>query len=196
MTTRIVKSLCLLSAVALWPGCSSSSDTSDAATDNDAATNADTASDGPPVGLSRGINYYKVTAVTSTVATDGCELNPNTFLNETLPANFVESTAIFSIGNPQGSPVMPSLGSGRLAGNNGTLNRENDTTDGMGCSWHQKDVSLFELTGIDVFTLDVTETQSAFNGCPTFNPPGGTCTSLYKLTLAKTTAPADAGTGG
>ena len=193
MMTKIVKSLCLLSALAFWPGCSSSSDTSDAATDNDAAT--DTVSDGPTqFGLSPGMNYYKITAVSG--VTDGCGILPNTFLNETLPASYVQSSGTFSIGNPRGAPAMPALGTGTLSGNTGTLTRENDATDGTGCAWHQKDVSMFELTDHDVFTLNVTETESAFTGCGTNTPAGGTCMSLFKLTLSKTTPPADGGTGG
>ena len=192
--TRIVKSLCLLSAVALWQGCSSSSDNSDASTDT--SSNFDTGSDGPIVGLTRGMSYFKVTAVSG--ITDGCDIGATDFINaDPLPVNYVEATQILSVGNQVGSPVMPSLGSG-VIGTTGTLTRENQVADvpPSTCVWHQKDVSLFTLTGIDVFTLEVTETQSAFTASCNATFTGGTCTSLFKLTLAKTTAPADAGTGG
>jgi hypothetical protein len=189
--TRIVKSLCLLSAVALWQGCSSSSDNSDASTDTSITDTA--GSDGPVVGLSRGMNYYKVTAVV--VTSDVCDIGAADFVDAVLPVSFVESTQILSVGNPQGVPLQPSLGSG-VIGSSGTLMRDNQVAEAAPstCAWNQKDVSLFNLTGNDVFTLDVTETQSAFTAACA--APAPTCMSSYKLTLTKTTAPADAGTGG
>jgi hypothetical protein len=192
--TRIVKSLSLLSALALWQGCSSSSDNTDAS--DDVATGTDTASDGPAVGLSRGTNFYKVTAVT--VTSDACDIGASDFINaDPLPVTYVDATQTLSVGNQVGSPVMPSLGSG-VIGVMGTLMRENQVAEAAPstCVWHQKDVSLFNLTGVDIFTLDVIETQSMFTaGCDPI-PPGGTCMSAYKLTLTKTAAPADGGTGG
>ncbi|HET6149581.1 MAG TPA: hypothetical protein VFH68_18735 [Polyangia bacterium] len=180
--TRFFKSLCLLSALALWQGCSSTSDNGDAAS-GDAAADIG-------VGLSRGMNYYKITAVT--VTSDVCDIGAADFLNEVLPVNFVLATQILSVGNSVGDPVMPSLGSG-VIGTMGTLMRENNASNGTACVWHQKDVSIFNLTGADVFTLDVTETQSQFTSACDPTPPGGTCTSVYKLTLSITTPPADAG---
>jgi hypothetical protein len=188
MMTRFVKSLCVLSAVALWQGCSSSSDNGDAATEMDAA------SDGPNVGLTRGMSSFLITAVSG--VTDGCDIGAADYatMHIVLPVNYVNDTQVLSVGNQVGAPVMPSLGSG-VIGVSGTLMRENNVTDGT-CTWHQKNVSLFNLTGVDVFTLDVTETQSMFTASCNPIPTGGTCTSLYKLTLTKTTAPADGGTGG
>lgn len=185
--TRIGKTLCLVASVALWQGCSSTSDNGDGSVDGDIQTDA------PTVFLSRGSNYYKVTA--STTGSDVCGIMPAAFVNEVLPVTFVEATQTLSVGNPQGVPLQPSLGTGGNVGLTGTLTRENDTADDAGCSWHQKDVSLFTLTGGDVFTLDVTETESAFTpGCGADIPTGGTCMSTYRLTLAKTTAPVDGGT--
>jgi len=185
--TRIAKGLCFLSALALWPACSSTSDNGDAAA-------VDAAPDGPVLGLTRGMSFFKVTAVA--VTNDGCLIMPNSLVTSTvaspLPVNYVESTQMLSVGTQQGAPIMASLGTG-LIGVTGTLTRENDVTDG-GCVWHQKDVSMFNLTGVDVFTLDVTETQSMFTAaCAPDIPTGGTCTSVFKLTLSKTTAPADGG---
>jgi len=194
--TRFAKGLSLLSALALWQGCSSSSDTTDGSTD-DASTISDAASDGPVLGLTRGMSYFKITTVTG--ITDGCEIVPADFVNAgALPVNYVNATQTLSVGNPQGAPVMASLGSG-VIGVTGTLNRENDVTDTTvaNCVWHQKDVSLFTLTGVDVFTLDVTETQSAFTAaCAPILPAMNPCTTTYKATFVKTTAPADAGAGG
>lgn len=188
--TRIMKSLCLLSAVALWQGCSSSSDNTDASTDT--SITFDTAPDGPVLGLSRGMSYFKITAVT--VTNDVCDIGAADYpaMNIVLPVNYVEASQMLSVGNQVGAPVMASLGTG-VIGVTGTLTRENDAAEGT-CAWHQKDVSLFNLTGVDVFTLDVTETQSAFTAACA--APAPTCMSVFKLTLTKTTAPADAGTGG
>ena len=188
---RIGKTLCLVASVALWQGCSSSSDSSDGSADSGIQTDAP-GGDASTIFLSRGSNFYKITA--GVAVNDGCGLIPADFVNDVIPANFVEATQVLSVGTPQGVPLMPSLGSG-VVGVTGTLTRENDTADVSGCSWHQKDVSAFTLTGGDVFTLDVTETESLFtSGCGTDIPNGGTCTSTYKLTLEKTTAPVDAGT--
>jgi hypothetical protein len=173
---KLGKIFCLMAAVASWQGCSSTSD------NGDAATTSDTAADVPSVFLSRGMNNYVVTQVSG--VTDGCAINPNSLKNMTLPVNFVESTQMLSVGTPNGTPLQASLGTG-VVGTTGTLNRENDTTDGTTCVWHQKNVSNFTLTGGDVFTLEVTETESAFTApCAA---PMPTCTSLYTLTFGNPT---------
>jgi hypothetical protein len=173
---KLGKLFCLLATVALWQGCSSTSD------NGDAATTSDTAADVPSVFLSRGMNNYVVTQVSG--VTDGCAINPNGIKNMTLLVNFVESTRMLSVGTLVGTPLQAALGTGVVAGTTGTLNRENDVTDGA-CVWHQKNVSNFTLTGGDVFTLEVTETQSAFTApCAAANP---TCTSLYTFTFGNPT---------
>jgi hypothetical protein len=189
---RIGKTLCLVASVALWQGCSSSSSDNDGSADAEILTDAP-AGDASTVFLSRGMNYYKITA--GVALNDGCGVLPAAFVNDVIPANFVEATLILSVGTPQGVPLLPSLGSGTVSGVTGTLTRENDTADDGGCSWHQKDVSTFTLIGGDIFTLDVTESDSAYTaGCGTDVPAGGSCVSTYKLTLEKTTAPVDGGT--
>ena len=119
--TRIGKTLCLVASVALWQGCSSTSDNGDGSVDGDIQTDA------PTVFLSRGSNYYKVTA--STTGSDVCGIMPAAFVNEVLPVTFVEATQTLSVGNPQGVPLQPSLGTGGNVGLTGTLTRENDTAD-------------------------------------------------------------------
>ena len=185
---KMTKILSLLAAVALWQGCSSTSDSSDASVD-DAAV--DVAVDAPTVFLSRGTNYYKITAVAN--VSDACDIGATDFVNAVIPVTFTEAGAVLSVGNMVGVPLQPSLGTGNQIGVTGTLNRENDVTDGN-CTWHQKDVSAFTLTGGDIFTLSVTENQSAFTAqCA---PPNTPCMTTYTATFAKTTAPADGGTGG
>jgi hypothetical protein len=182
---KIGKFLCLLASVALWQGCSSTSDNGDAAI-SDAST-----ADVPNVFLSRGMNNYVVTNVTN--VTDNCMVDPMGVKNMTLLVNFVESTQMLSVGTPVGVPLQASLGTG-VVGTTGTLNRENDVTDGT-CTWHQKNVSLFTLTGGDVFTLQVTENQSAFTA--TCTPPNTPCMSTYTFTFGNPTpASTDGGTGG
>ena len=189
--TRLGKTLSLVASLALWQGCSSTSDSTDGSNDAEIVTDAP-AGDASNIFLSRGSNFYKVTAAAA--VSDGCGILPALFLNEVLPATYVDLTQVLSVGNQVGVPLLPSLGSG-VVGVSGTLTRENDTADDGGCSWHQKDVSTFTLTGGDVFTLDVTENESAFTpGCGVDIPPTGMCVSTYKLTLSNTTAPVDGGT--
>src|SRR5438045_348088 len=140
--SKLGKIFCLMASVALWQGCSSTSDNGDAAI-------SDAGSDTSSVFLSRGANNYKVTMVS--VTSDGCMLNVPDLLNTTLPVNFVESTQMLSVGKQVGSPLQASLGTG-VVGTTGTLTRENDVVDTVAttCSWHQMDVSQFDLTGGDV----------------------------------------------
>ena len=184
--TRMTKIFSLLAAAALWQGCSSSSNSDDASTVDSSTT------DGPNVFLSDGpMLYYKVTAVSG--ITDGCMIDPASFVDVVVAMSFNRTTQILSVGNQVGSPAQSSFGTGGPIGLTGTLMRENDVTDGT-CTWHQKDVSQFTLTGGDIFTLDVTENQSAFTAMCT--PPNTPCMTTYKATFAKTTAPTDGGTGG
>ena len=113
-------------------------------------------------------------------------IDPASFVDVVVAMNYDATTQTLSVGNPVGVPVQSSFGSGGPIGVTGTLNRANDVTDGT-CTWHQTDVSLFNLTGGDIFTLDVTENQSAFTAQCT--PPNTPCTTTYKATFAKTTAP-------
>jgi hypothetical protein len=187
--TKITKTLCLLAAVGMWQGCSSSSDDADGGKKDGGDGGS---SDGPVLGLSRGTNTYQVTAVSG--VTDNCEILPNELMGMSFPATFTESTQILSVGSDKGAPPMPSFGSG-VVGVTGTLMRENDATNGAGCSWHQVDTSEFTLIGNDVFTLNVTEVESAFNGCTGDLPAMNPCTTTFTATFSKV-AGTDAGTGG
>jgi hypothetical protein len=182
-------------AVALFTagmGCSSSDDTCDGAgcvSSADAARADAAAPDGPMLfGLSRGMNNYNITALV--IANDGCALMPpgpgTAAMPSTLPVTYNDVTTVISIGNPAGSPPVPSLGSGMVGANMATLVRENEAGDTAGCTWHQKDTGTLVLIDHDKFTLMVKEDESAFMRCTNPPPPtGGTCTSTWTWTLQK-----------
>jgi hypothetical protein len=134
-------------------------------------------------GLSRGKNDYRVTATTS--INDGCLLSTDLLLDMTLPVSYDGATQIISVGNLQGTPPMPSLGSGRVDNNMATLARENESSDGLSCTYHRRDVAQLTLIGDDTFTLDVTEQQSMFTAQCQAPPQGGSCTSHWRWTLRK-----------
>jgi len=187
--SKLGKILCLLTSVALWQGCSSTGDNGDAST-SDAST--DTGSDAPNLFLSQGMNNYKITDVT--VTSDLCQIDPASIKNMTLPVNYIPPpTQTLSVGTLVGSPLQPSLGSG-VIGVTGTLNRDNMVTDSTGCTWHQINVSTFNLIGVVVFKPDVTETENQFTAaCGTSAPTGGSCMSVYKFTFSMPTPIADGG---
>jgi hypothetical protein len=174
----------------LFGACSSNSACGDADCTDGSISNPDTGSGSDSgVFLSRGMNTYTVTGVS--VGTDGCMIDPNSFVNAMVPVNFDLATQTLTVGNQQGLPVMASLGSG-VVGTTGTLTRDNKVTDSMTstCVWHQTDMSTFTLVGGDIFTLDVTEVEDMFTAaCGTTTPPitpsGGMCTTTYTMTLAK-----------
>ena len=143
----------------------------------------DAGSDAPMLwGLSRGMNRYRVIAVNN--VSDGCAIEPQAILQMTLPVNYDGNTFTISIGNVQGSPPMPALGSGRVASNMAVLVRENQEGDGL-CSYHRKDLGYLRLFDHDKFTLDVTEELSQFTpSCPDV-PTGGHCLSSWQWTFAK-----------
>jgi len=185
---KIAKTLCLLAVAGLWQGCSSSSDDGDGGKKDGAADGG--AGDTSGVFLSRGMNFYKITAVTG--VTDNCEVEASTFVDQVLPVNYDNATQTLGVGNPKGAPAAPSLGSGTI-GVTGTLTRDNTTSDGT-CTWHAVVTSDFTLTGGDIFTLDVSEMQSMFTaGCPAALITAGMCTTTYTATFEKTTPPADGG---
>jgi hypothetical protein len=137
-------------------------------------------------GLSRGTNSYTVTAVAT--VSDGCMLGVEALRGMTLPVTYDEATQLISIGNIKGSPPMPSLGSGKVSENRATLVRDNQSGDPGSCYWHQKDVGFLELVYHDKFTVDVVEDEDMFAaGCTGADapPPGGKCTSSFRLTLQK-----------
>jgi hypothetical protein len=152
--------------------------------------------DGPMLwGLTRSVagdggglapNQYTITGIAN--VKDDCAIGVAGLVGKTLPVIYEESTMTISIGDVQGSPPGPSLGSGKVAANMATLTRDN--LSGLAtaaCYWHQKDVSKLTLTNHDKFTLDVTEDEDTFApGCATTTPPppaGGKCTSTWQWTL-------------
>jgi hypothetical protein len=137
-------------------------------------------------GLTPGASNFLITAATN--VNDGCMLdvaNPTKVIGSTLPVNYDMAAATISIGSPQGTPTMPSLGSGPIGGNMATLMRENETGDGTGCTWHQKDVSMLVLTYHDQFSLSVTENESNFDPKCSGIPTGGMCTSSWTWMMQK-----------
>jgi hypothetical protein len=184
---KSIKMLALLAASVTAAGCGSDDNTcGDAACPDGAVTQADAGTDGPMLwALSRGTNNYTITKVVTSAATDGCGLGPQALMSMTRPVTFDEATSTISIGAQQGTPAMPSFGSGKVGANMATLMRENTGGDSM-CNWHQKDVSMLVLFANDKFTLDVTETETMFQGCTNPPPPtGGMCTSTFQLTFEK-----------
>jgi hypothetical protein len=117
---------------------------------------------------------------------DGCLVNPAARVSVTpLPVDYVEATNVLSIGMADGTPPMPAFGSGSVAGNLGTLTRDNDSGDGLVCTWHQKDVATFALFDNDKFTLAVREDRTTFASACQPVPAGGACTSIWTWTAEK-----------
>jgi hypothetical protein len=148
---------------------------------------ADAGSDGPTMlwGLSRGTNEYRITDVAN--VSDGCAIDPGALLQLTLPVTYNESAYLISIGNLQGNPPMPALGSGRIGANMATLRRSNQQSTGapVECTYDRTDVSYLRLFFHDKFTLDVTEEQAHFSiGC-TNVPVGERCQSSWRWTFEK-----------
>jgi hypothetical protein len=157
------------------------------AVDGGLDSGADASSDGPMMlwGLSRGTNLYRITDVAS--VSDGCAIDPGALLQLTLPVTYDEATSVISIGNPQGTPPMPALGSGKVGANMATLLRENDQTTGatLNCIYHRRNVAYFRLFYHDKFTLDATEEESLFSTGCTDVPAGGRCQSSWRWTFEK-----------
>jgi hypothetical protein len=132
-------------------------------------------------GLTRGPSSFTITSIAN--VNDGCMFSPANLVDTPLMVDYVEATHVVSVGAQAGTPAMAALGAGTIAGNVGTLSRENDNGDGTGCTWHQVDVSMFALVFHDRFTLAVTEDRSGYGaGCP---PPLAACTSSWTWTVEK-----------
>jgi hypothetical protein len=184
--------LVVVAAGAFAVGCGSSDNTcSDAGCPDGGLSTLDTAplSDGPMLwGLSRGTNNFTVTGISK--IKDDCMIGVEKVVNMTLPVTYDEATMMISIGDVQGSPPGPSLGTGKVGANMATLTRDNKSgVATAACFWDQKDVSMLVLFNHDKFTLDVTENESAFApGCTGMTPPPpvtGKCTSTWQWTLEK-----------
>lgn len=192
---KIIKSLAFLAVGGLAVvGCGS-----DTTTCPDAGCPADatamTGPDGPALFfLSRGMLEYKVTKIEA-VADDpkmgGCDKGPDAVVNSTLPVNstYNDATMVFTmeVGKKVGTPPTPSIGTGTIKNNMGTLMRDNDSGDGMGCTWHEKVSGVVNVFAGDKFTIAVTDDMSNFDkACkPADVPTGGKCTSKWTWTLEK-----------
>ena len=95
--TRIAKGLCLLSALALWQGCSSTSDNNDAS-DSDGAANPDSGPDGSVLGLTRGMSYFKITAVSG--ISDECGINPADFVRSSVDVRRLSTVVLDRMKSP------------------------------------------------------------------------------------------------
>jgi hypothetical protein len=143
------------------------------------------ATDGPMQwGLTSGKTPF-VLVGTATGVMDGCNIGVAALTGLTFPVTYSRDLATIEIGDPKGSPAMPSLGKGMIAGNTATLTRDNKGGDGVSCFWDQKDTSLLTLIGHDQFTLAVTETQSGIAAACSPKPPTDPCTSSWTWTLKK-----------
>jgi len=145
-------------------------------------------------GLSDGTFTATITSVTG--VTDGCALQIADAVGATVPVKYDRATNTLSVGKGVGAEALPSLGSG-MPSCPGTkpLTRSNQVTDDIASSCYYTDTvtSQFTLAGVDTFTLDVTETESAFTaGCATTT----SCTSTYTLSLARVAAGGAGGAGG
>jgi hypothetical protein len=136
-------------------------------------------------GLSRGASTYLMTSITD--VSDGCMYAPAR-LGEGpgLMVTYDETARTVSVGASEGSPAQPAFGAGRVAGNLASLVRDNENSDGTGCTWHQRDASAFALVYHDRFTLAVEETRTGFSASCPLPPPSGTCVSRWTWTLEKT----------
>jgi hypothetical protein len=187
--------LCFATVAASAVGCGSS-DTScpdggcadSAVTVADGGLGSDAGGDGPMQwGLSRGTNDYNVTNVT--VGDDGCmeKADLMSLVGMAVTVTYDEPTATISVGKLKGAPMQAAFGSGKVAGNNAPLTRDNQAGDPAGCYWHQTDMGPFALFDHDKFTVDLTETLNMFaTACAAADVPmGGTCTTKFQLTFAK-----------
>jgi len=124
--------------------------------------------------LSPGPYCYAVTSILPGTV-DGCDISVASVVGSDLPVNYDATTGILTVGT-QGS-----LGAGAIAYNAGTLNRDGDTGDGAGCTWHQTDTTEVLVTAENAFTVSVTEVQSTFAAA--CGAPAATCTSTWSWTM-------------
>jgi hypothetical protein len=165
MTRNLILALALIAAPVLV-GCGSNTTES-----------IDSGTGTTPFGLSVGDNCYTINAIASGYS-DGCGLFVlSTQVGASLPMNYDATTATATLGT-QGS-----LGGGTILNNQGTLVRDGDTSDGTGCTWHQNDNTLLQMTANNQFTVSVTEVESVFStAC---GASASTCTSTWTWTMQK-----------
>jgi hypothetical protein len=133
-------------------------------------------------GLSRGASTFVMSSIAD--VSDECMYAPARLAESPgLMVTYDETTRTVSVGAVEGNPAQPAFGTGPVAGNLAALVRDNDNSDGTGCTWHQRDASAFALVYHDRFTLGVEETRTGFSASCPLPPPGGTCTSRWTWTL-------------
>jgi len=82
-----------------------------------------------------------------------------------------------------GNPPQPAQGQGTVAGGQGVLARENDTSS-AGCNYHLKVYNSILVTGPDQFTSAYERTETAHTGsCPSNRPDG--CMTSFNWDLRK-----------
>jgi hypothetical protein len=145
-------------------------------TDGDASYNYDVTT-GPTVyPMSDGTYCFDILTVSG--VSDGCGLAVDTLVGYALPGTYVASTGQFTLG------TEGSLGTGLINNNQATLLRKGDPSDGAGCAWHQEDTTNLTMTGQNMFTVSVVETESNFlpaSCAPT--AASTTCTSMWTWTM-------------
>jgi hypothetical protein len=177
MTRHFILALALVAAPVLGGCGSNTTESLDSGTSDTAGIT--------PFGLTGGDSCFTITDIAPGFS-DGCALGVDKLVYQSLPMNYDGTTAIATLGT-QGS-----LGGGAISNNLGTLVRDNyPIIDGTTCTYHQTDNTQLQMTADNAFTVTVTETQSTFGAtCAAADVPvGGTCTSTWKWTMAKSTVP-------
>jgi hypothetical protein len=160
---------CSFLVVALM-GCGSSS--------NDSCGDGGCSDDRPRLwGLSRGVNQFSPSSIAD--VNDPCFAAPAAQVGMPFDVTYLEATRTVSVGGQSGTPAVAAYGTGTVAGNAATLTRENETGDGSGCLWHQKDTGAFTLFFHDKFSLAVTEERTMYGAGCTTPPGGGACSSSW-----------------
>jgi len=126
---------------------------------------------------------YKVTDLR--MLTDGCMVNPNDPANPTIGITLSltnDGNGNIGLGNMVGTPMEPSNGAScpgmpanpacatatnplQFNNNMGTLVRDNNIDDGMGCTEHRHIENLLTLTADNQFTSSYTRKDTMHMGC-------------------------------
>jgi hypothetical protein len=186
--------LSLLGAgVLMVAGCGDSAGTGDGGVGDGSV--GDTAPSGDALKLyTLASGSYTVTS--ASMVNDGCKIGVDKTVAEmgvigaSFPLTLDNTTGQTTLGNLQGTPSVPSLGSGKIGANMGTLSMETDITAEAPstCKLHRKVDSILTLTGDLQFNLAVTRTDSMRTNCP--EPlPDATCTSTYTWSFVKAATP-------
>ena len=137
------------------------------------------------------ISSGKYKATGAVIADDGCKIDPmalvtmNTDMNAWLPVDVTGGT--MKVGNPKGTPEMPSLGSGAYGGASFKLTRVNHVklAAPSTCEYDSDVTSTITNDAIDSFGLGVVEKQMNRTGC--LEPAGvpASCASTWSWRMVK-----------